>query len=191
MFFSITEEGFSFNFHEVMAQNTTDKHSLISLFWYVVVSILLLGIGGWLTYIGLGDWYYSLNFPPFQPPAWLFTPAWVIVLSCLAISIWLVTAKVYENAHAVLLALALYGGQCVLNVGWSLLFFTMQRPDIALWELLALDVVLFAMIWIYGRITIMGALLILPYAAWLLLSTAINIWIVIHNTFPVVSSGTM
>lgn len=167
--------------------DTINRRPLISLFWYVIVSIILLGLGGWLTYIGLGDWYYNLLFPPFQPPSWLFTPAWVIVLSCLALSTWLVTTKVHDNIHAVLLALALYGGQCVLNAGWSLLFFTMQRPDIALWEIAGLDIVLLGMVWSYSRVSIMGALLLLPYLAWLLLSTAINAWIVIYNTFPVLS----
>lgn len=90
-----------------------------------------------------------------------------------------------------LLALALYGGQYVLNAGWSLLFFTMQRPDIALWELAVLDAVLFGMMWTYSRVSIMSALLLLPYAAWLLLSTAINNWIVMHNTFPLLSSGAL
>jgi len=42
------------------------------------LSIILLLLGGWLTYAGLGAWYYELDFPPFQPPPWLFTPAWVI-----------------------------------------------------------------------------------------------------------------
>lgn len=172
-------------------QDNIGSQSRISLFWYVVVSIILLALGGWLTYIGLGGWYYDLDFPPFQPPSWLFIPAWVIVLSCLALSTWLVTGKAQDNVYAVLLSLALYGGQCVLNAGWSLLFFTMQRPDIALWELAALDAVLFGMIWTYSRVSIMSALLLLPYAAWLLLSTAINIWIVMHNTFPLLSSGTL
>jgi tryptophan-rich sensory protein len=176
---------------EVIVQDNIGRRSQTSLFCYVVISIILLALGGWLTYIGLGNWYYALDFPPFQPPAWLFTPAWVIVLSCLALSTWLVTDKVMDNVHAVLLALALYGGQCVLNAGWSLLFFTMQRPDIALWELAALDAVLIGMMWTYSRVSIISALLLLPYAAWLLLSTAINNWIVMHNTFPLLSNGTL
>jgi len=167
--------------------NIIDRRSQISFLLYSVVSVILLALGGWLTYIGLGDWYYELDFPPFQPASWIFTPAWVIVLSCLAISTWLVTGRVQDNVHAVLLGLALYGSQCVLNAGWSLLFFTMQRPDIALWELVVLDVVLLAMIWTYSRVSKMSALLLLPYLAWLLLSTGINGWIVAHNTFPVLS----
>ena len=150
------------------------------------LSLILLLLGGWLTYTGLGDWYYELNFPPFQPPPGLFTPAWVVVLSCLALSTWLIASRLHERGGAVALALSLYSAQFVLNVGWSLLFFTVQRPDIALWELIVLDGVLFAMIWTYGRVSLWAAVLLTPYFAWLVLSTAINSWIVQHNSFPVV-----
>lgn len=156
---------------------------------YSILSAILLFLGGWLTYLGLGDWYYSLDFPPYQPPAWVFTPAWVIVLSCLAISTWLVVCKAEKNLQYAFFALMLYGAQFVLNVGWSLLFFTMQRPDIALWELVALDASLLGMVWTYGRISRLAALLLLPYLGWLLLSTAINIWIVMYNSFPVINTG--
>jgi tryptophan-rich sensory protein len=111
----------------------------------------------------------------------------VVVLSCLALASWLVASHVHHRAGAVALALSLYGAQFVLNVGWSLLFFTVQRPDIAVWELLVLDGVLLAMIWTYGRISIYAALLLAPYIAWLVLSTAINSWIVQHNVFPLLS----
>ena len=65
----------------------------------------------------------------------------------------------------------------MLNVGWSLLFFTMQRPDMALWEILVLDAVVLGMVWTYSRVSKLAALLLLPYATWLVLSTMINIWI--------------
>lgn len=152
------------------------------------LSIILLLLGGWLTYAGLGAWYYELDFPPFQPPPWLFTPAWVIVLSCLALSTWLVVIRLNDHSGSVAFALALYGAQLVLNAGWSLLFFTVQRPDIALWELIVLDSVLLAMVLAYGRVSKLAALLLTPYIIWLALSTAINSWIVKYNSFPVLNA---
>jgi tRNA(Arg) A34 adenosine deaminase TadA/tryptophan-rich sensory protein len=145
------------------------------------LSLTLLLLGGWLTYLGLGPWYYELDFPPFQPPAWVFTPAWTVVLSLLAWATWCVSRQ-ESQTRGVGLALALYGAQCVLNAGWSLLFFTLQRPDVALWALLVLDVTLLLMIVAYARIAKTAGLLLLPYFAWLLFSTAINGWIVQFNT---------
>ena len=145
------------------------------------LSLILLLLGGWLTYLGLGPWYYELEFPPFQPPAWVFTPVWIVVLSLLAWATWRVSRQ-ESQTRAVGLALALYGAQCVLNAGWSLLFFTLQRPDVAFWELLVLDVTLLLMIVAYARISKPAGLLLVPYLAWVLFATAINGWIVQFNT---------
>ena len=145
----------------------------------IIVSLVLLGLGGWLTYLGLGPWYEQLCLPPFQPPAWVFTPTWTLVLTLLAVATWFI-ARNRENSTNDL-AIGLYGMQCVLNVGWSLLFFTLQRPDAALWELLVLDVTLVLMIWSYWKVSRLGSVLLVPYLAWLLLATAINFWIVQNN----------
>lgn len=145
------------------------------------ISLILLFLGGWLTYVGLGPWYYQLRFPPFQPPDWVFTPMWIVVLSLLAWATWKVVSA-DGNRPSMKLALALYGAQCVLNAGWSLLFFTLQRPDAALWELLVLDVTLALMVFAYARVSKMAGLLLTPYLVWLLFATAINGWIVQFNT---------
>ena len=170
---------------QVMKVSATKSYLLLTIF--SALSLSLLFIGGWLTYAGLGAWYYELDFPPFQPPPGLFTPAWIVVLSCLALSTWLIAARLDDNAGYVAIALSLYGAQFVLNAGWSLLFFTVQRPDIAFWELIILDTVLIAMALIYSRVSKWAALLLTPYMFWLVLSTLINGWIVQHNTFPMLS----
>ncbi|MDJ0624542.1 MAG: TspO/MBR family protein [Desulfocapsaceae bacterium] len=150
-----------------------------------IVSFTLLILGGWLTFLGLGDWYYELNFPPFQPPAWVFTPAWIIVLTCLALSTWLVIRRLHDYPGFVAFGLMIYGARCVFNAVWSLLFFTVQRPDLALWEILIFDVFLVIMVWAYAKVSKLAAILLAPYLVWLSLSTAINIYIVQHNNFPI------
>jgi benzodiazapine receptor len=167
----------------VMAVHKDVINSPVWFLFFALVSVGLLLLGGWLTYLGLDEWYYQLDFPPFQPPPWLFTPVWVVVLTCLAPATWLVARKVEVQGPLVMAALMLYGAQVVLNGGWSLLFFTMQRPDIALWELYILDGVVLSMAYTYGRVSRTAALLLIPYLVWLALSTAINLWIVQHNTF--------
>ena len=159
---------------------STERYDLLAL--YALMSAVLLGVGGWLTALGLGPWYWELRFPPFQPPAWAFTPVWIVVLSLLALATWRVARREGEQP-GVGIALALYGVQCGLNAGWSLLFFTLARPDVALWELLVLDGVVVGMIFSYRRISTRAGLELVPYLGWLLLSTAINWWIVEVNAF--------
>ena len=145
------------------------RYALLCIFSAISLAMLL--IGGWLTSLGLGDWYYQLDFPPFQPPAWVFTPAWTLVLSMLAIATWRTARSAHEFTW---IALSLYGAQCVLNVGWSLLFFTLRRPDVALVELAILDATLALMVYAYWKIDRIAGLLIVPYLFWLIFATAIN-----------------
>lgn len=160
---------------------------------WIAASFLLLALGGVLTSIGLSDraWYDQLDFPPYQPPAWVFSPAWIVILTLLAIATHRLspsrqgrtTSSRTGTTSSPFLGAAylLYGMQFVLNVGWSLLFFTLRRPDAALWNIVVLDVVLLAMIAAYGRIDRRAGLMLLPYLLWLLYATAINAWIALHN----------
>ncbi len=48
--------------------------ALIAAAW----AIILGGAGGALT--DIGQWYRDLRKPPWQPPDWLFGPAWTLIL---------------------------------------------------------------------------------------------------------------
>ena len=51
--------------------------------WGVAVA----GIGAMLTEIG--DWYHRLRKPSWQPPDWLFGPAWTLILTLASASAFL------------------------------------------------------------------------------------------------------
>lgn len=149
---------------------------------WLAVSLGVLLFGGWLTSFGLDDWYKSLKFPPFQPPGWAFSPAWTLILTLLAIATWKLTgvhSKRYSKGFT--MAMVLYGIQIALNCGWSLLFFALKRPDVAMYEIIILDVVLVLMVVLYWRISKTAGLMLVPYFAWLLFATSINVWIVNNN----------
>ena len=55
-----------------------------------VASFVLLAVGGWLTSLGMGPWYDTLQKPWFQPPSWVFAPAWTTILTLLAVAMHLV-----------------------------------------------------------------------------------------------------
>ncbi|MEM9166380.1 MAG: TspO/MBR family protein [Planctomycetota bacterium] len=141
------------------------------------LSIFTLAAGGILTAAGIGPWYRSLEIPPFQPPAWVFTPTWTLIFVLVAVSVWRasLTGRIPRPA------LWLYAVQLVLNVLWSLFFFVMERPDLALLDAIALDIVVIAMVIVYGRIDKAAGWCLVPYAGWMLFATAINTWIVLHN----------
>ncbi|MEM9662426.1 MAG: TspO/MBR family protein [Planctomycetota bacterium] len=141
------------------------------------LSVFTLAAGGALTAAGIGPWYRSLEIPPFQPPAWVFTPAWTIIFVLVAFSGWRVSLH-GKLSNAVV---SLYAVQLVLNVLWSLFFFVMERPDLALVDAIALDAVVIAMVFVYGRADKLAGWFLVPYAGWMLFATAINAWIVANN----------
>ena len=147
------------------------------LAWFTGWSILTLLLGGWFTAMGLNEWYETLEKPPFQPPSWAFTPAWFTIFTLLTIATW----RVARHPRRDQTTMTLYGVQLALNAAWSLLFFTFQRPDWALVEILALDAVVLALAIRYLRIDRLAGVLLAPYVVWLVLATAINAWIV-QNT---------
>src|SRR5918999_3171967 len=106
--------------------------------------------GSAFTAPSVPEWYEGLVKPSFTPPSWLFGPIWSVLYLAMAIAGWLVWLR-HRNI-AVALPLALFGGQLVLNALWSILFFGLQAPGIALVEMLTLWAAIFATLLSFWRI---------------------------------------
>ena len=133
-------------------------------------------VGSAFTIPSIPEWYGSLVKPSFTPPNWLFGPVWSMLYLAMAIAGWLVWCRQRESF--VTLPLALFGGQLVLNVLWSILFFGLQAPGIALVEILTLWVAIFATLLSFWRICKIASWLFLPYLAWVSFAAVLNfeIW---------------
>jgi tryptophan-rich sensory protein len=94
-------------------------------------AIILGGAGGALTEIG--QWYHELRKPPWQPPDWLFAPAWTVILGLAGWSFYIGLAQAPSPA-ARAAVWALFIANFVLHFAWSPLFFKWKRPDWALAE---------------------------------------------------------
>ena len=121
----------------------------------------------------LGPWYFALNKPWFQPPDWLFGPAWTTIFICCVISgVW-----AWRNAETLAqrrFIVLLFAFNAVCNLLWSTLFFFLQRPDWALWEvgfLWASIVLLIIYFWSWTR---RSAHLLLPYLVWVTFASILN-----------------
>lgn len=130
----------------------------------------------------LGPWYRALKTPPWQPPDFAFPIAWTLIfaLATAAIVLGWRTAR-SPGRRALLVGLFLANGAA--NVGWSYLFFNLQRPDWALWEvglLFASIAALMAVLWPRTRL---GALLLAPYLAWVAVAALLN-WEVVRLNGP-------
>ena len=139
--------------------------------WVVAVA----GMGGWLT--RLDEWYYELDKPPWQPPDWLFGPAWTTIFLCAAVA--LVVAWRAAPEPGAILAVYIVNG--LLNMIWSFLFFRLHRPDIALLETIGLWLSIVAIMVVIAPHAGAWTMLLLPYLLWVTFAFVLNAAIVRRN----------
>ncbi|MGF6773831.1 benzodiazapine receptor [Paraburkholderia sp. GAS199] len=114
-------------------------------------------------------WYAGLQKPAFNPPNWVFPPAWTVLYVLMAVAAWRVWIRSGLTA-----AIVLWVVQLLFNAAWMWLFFGLHRPGIALVDisiLLALIVVLAVAFWRRDRWA--GGLL-LPYIGWVAFAAVLN-----------------
>lgn len=142
-----------------------------------LLAIAVGGIGGAATEIG--PWYYGLVKPAWQPPDWAFGPIWTLIYITTGIAgvrAWRLGDA--RQRRIFLIALLI---NCVLNVLWSVLFFNMQRPDLALIEVLALWLSIVPLVLLPLRYAPRASLLMLPYLGWVSVAAYLNLTIVRLN----------
>jgi translocator protein len=135
----------------------------------------------------LGSWYYQLRKPSWQPPDWLFGPAWTVIFACAALAAVIFWRRERDRRarRLVVGAFALNGS---LNILWSLLFFRLERPDWSLYEVGFLWLSILALIVLIGRISNRAALLLVPYLAWVSFASVLN-WKIVQLNAPFAGSG--
>lgn len=136
-------------------------------------AIILGGAGGALTEIG--TWYRQLRKPPWQPPDWLFGPAWTIILGLSGWSFYLgLTQAASPSAQAGMWAL--FSVNFVLHFLWSPLFFKLKRPDWALRENAFLWVSVVLLMVVLPRLIgdSFAGWLNVPYFAWVTFAVVLN-----------------
>ena len=140
--------------------------------------ILVAGAGAFLT--ELSPWYHALKRPSWQPPDWLFGPAWTVILGLASLSL-LLALRQSQDRESRLLVAGLFVANGVLNVLWSPLFFKLRRPDWALAEVPFLWLSILAPILLLWPVSWRASLLLLPYLAWVSFAAFLNLTIVQLN----------
>ncbi|MFM7524763.1 MAG: TspO/MBR family protein [Betaproteobacteria bacterium] len=156
-----------------------DSSSKKPIYIAILLSLLVGGLGGAATEIG--PWYFQLQKPSWQPPDWLFGPAWTtiyILTSIAGVKAWRRADEVQRRYFLGALLLNL-----VLNLFWSLIFFTSQRPDIALLEVVPLWLSILLMVLLVRSYSPQSALLMLPYLGWVAFAAYLN-WTIVQLNAP-------
>jgi translocator protein len=149
---------------------------LLPLGLFLLLAFAAAGLGALATATSVDTWFPTLRKPSWNPPPWVFSPVWTLLYILMAIATW--RAWSVGDAFSARRTASLYSAQLTLNALWSILFFGMRRPDIALAEIFVLLAVLIVILVRYWRIDRVAAALWLPYVAWVSFATALNaaIW---------------
>lgn len=143
-----------------------------------LAAVLVAAVGATLT--DLGPWYQSLKQPSWQPPDQAFGIIWTAIFSLAALSgifAWRDTPDPKRRQ----LIVGLFALNGFLNILWSLMFFKMQRPDLAMVEVGALWLSLAVLIIVIARDSKRASALLIPYIIWISIAAFLNYRVVELN----------
>lgn len=151
----------------------------IKLIVSILIPLIVGFAGSFFTSSSINTWYSTINKPSFNPPNWLFAPVWTLLFILIGISFYLVWNKDFGNIKS--WALLIYGANLALNLLWSLLFFGLRKPYLALIEIVILWFVILGNIIVFYRISRTAGLLLIPYLLWVTFASFLNYNIYILN----------
>lgn len=142
---------------------------------FAAAIILALGsLSGLVSGANYGiPWFVALDKPWFMPPAWAFPLAWTTLYILMGFALGQVLAEPATPARRG--AITLFILQLLLNLVWAPIFFAAHRIGLALGLIGVLDLTVLATIAAFRLIRPTAALLLVPYALWLALATALNV----------------
>jgi tryptophan-rich sensory protein len=141
------------------------------IIWHkLIISILIClavgGISGFFTANSVSTWYKDLNKPSFNPPNYLFGPVWTILYILMGVALYFIWTS--NNKTAIIFFII----QLALNFAWSLLFFQLKNPLIALIEILLLLTAMILTVFYARNPTV--TYLFIPYILWVSFATILN-----------------
>ena len=142
----------------------------------VVAIELLGGASGWLSNSGYGNpWFDGLLKPSFMPPGWAFGVVWPILYALMGIAVAMIIAEPPTPRRQA--ALTLFFIQLALNFAWSPIFFAGHDIRLAKVIIFAMTAVAAAAAGQFLRLRKPAGLLLIPYLAWLIFATMLNVTI--------------
>lgn len=153
---------------------------MLTIFIAASTAVIVLVVGAKLTTVG--EWYKNLIKPRWNPPDWIFGPAWTVILGLAACAGVLSWNNAYQWNEK-LLVLTLFAINIFFHVLWSPLFFNLRRPDWALVEIPFLWLSIVGLIIGLAPISSVASYLLLPYLLWVSFATFLN-WKIVKLNAP-------
>jgi translocator protein len=141
---------------------------------FVSAVLLCEGIGilGSITTVSsVGSWYQTLNKPFFNPPSWVFGPAWTLLYFLMGTALYLVWIRKQISAW--------FWIQLFLNFTWSFVFFGFKMTGLAYVNILLLWISIAMTIKDFHKVYKPAGIILLPYILWVSFASLLNfsVWI--------------
>lgn len=158
-----------------------DRRTLYPILIAAASAMAVAALGASAT--DIGPWYQALHKPSWQPPDWLFGPAWTLIFGLAALSGVLAWRAAATRAvrQRILFLFAVNG---LLNVVWTELFFRFRRPDWALIEVIPFWISILVLLIALAPISTGASRAIAPYLIWVAFAGWLNLAVVrLNGTF--------
>jgi translocator protein len=150
----------------------------------LIISILICQsagvVGAFFTRRSISEWYVHLHKPAFNPPSWVFAPAWLTLYTLMGIAAFLVWRKDVKTA-GVRSALGVFLFQLVLNSLWSVVFFGGRSISGGLVVIVFLWLAIAWTIKSFYAVSKPAAALLIPYIAWVSFALVLNVALLLLN----------
>ena len=155
-----------------------EKKSVMNKYMKILIFVATcLGVGiiaGMATQTGVKTWFPTLVKPVFNPPSWLFAPVWTFLYILMGIAAGRVWGRIDFDREKVRKALLFFVIQLALNALWSVLFFGMHNPLLALIEIVILWLMIYETFVKFIKIDKIAGYLFIPYLLWVSFATVLN-----------------
>jgi tryptophan-rich sensory protein len=146
---------------------------LIVLVFFVALCLAIGALGASVVATSVDTWYADLAKPSFTPPDQVFGLVWTVLYLMMAVAAWRVWRGADRDTRRG--PLTLFALQLALTLGWTVVFFGLQKIGAALATIVVLDVGVVVTTLAFRTVDRWAALLMMPYLAWVAFATVLNI----------------
>ena len=157
------------NLEESAARRQWALHAAIA--GGAVVAVMV--FAGLATAPNIPTWYAGLKKPWFNPPNWVFGPAWSVLYPIIAYALFRIL-QLPASTPGRGAAIAAWFVQLALNCGWSLAFFAARSTSLGLVVVAAMWLAIAATARMFWPLDRVAAWVLAPYLAWVSFAAALN-----------------
>lgn len=142
--------------------------------WKIFLACLIFvfavaGVGSYFTKID--SWYESVK-PSITPSNWIFPVVWTILFYLITLSLYytIISAKGKHDEQIGII----FGINFLLNILWSVFYFTMHEPVYAFVDIILLIASIISLIIFCWKIDKRASIILIPYLVWVCFASVLN-----------------